>query len=275
MGRRAGMSDGKPVREETWYSQFLKERIPHSFLGWYIPSWLLWNWAVMVYLCVTQNPAAERISWVRAHLFGPADGTWAAWKTGFGTFGMPVVSAILIPLLGSVLSGVSIYCLGLVARFRERAIISEEKRKRNLNIEVQSIRNGTDYRGGEYLKLEEQCRRLRGELETAQRELSETKELVASAERFGKEMSLEVERLNKAFGIQAKRNEKEMLEAQHILKHLASYMEAAIRNLKEERKSPVVDGVVNSLLISLDEPRAREQFAKAERDLAPRGKSDA
>jgi hypothetical protein len=81
--------------DETFW-QFLKSRLSHRFLSWYICSWLIWNWEIFAILSGSEYPIGYRIAWVKEVAYGAdTDRRWQL-LTVLCTFGMPLLAAIAL-----------------------------------------------------------------------------------------------------------------------------------------------------------------------------------
>ncbi len=87
--------DPSGSNDETFW-QFLKSRVSHQFLSWYICSWVLWNWEIFAILSGSTHPIGYRIGWVKELLYGAdAGGRWEFW-TIVVSFGAPLIAAIFL-----------------------------------------------------------------------------------------------------------------------------------------------------------------------------------
>lgn len=76
--------------------QFLKNRLLHRFLSWYICSWVLWNWEVFAILSGADYPIGYRIAWVKEVIYGADAGRRWEPITMAIAFGVPWFAAIAL-----------------------------------------------------------------------------------------------------------------------------------------------------------------------------------
>ncbi len=150
------------------------DRLNHPFFGWYLTSFLLWNWPAVVTLWASTAPIDTRIQDVQRMLYGTEAESHIAWN-----FGWPFAFALLAAPFGRALSAVTIWGLGIANKAWEKAVeskFSADAKLRTVEEQMGQLRaeaNKVGKLSRQIRSLEEQSSKLRSALGLSDKGLHE------------------------------------------------------------------------------------------------------